>query len=218
MGLERHVVDAVVLEGRSPREIARLHGVSKSWIYQLVARFRAGGYEALLPRSRRPHGCTHQIGPELQAAIVAPSQELETAGFDAGAASIRHHLQERFPQVPATATIWRILSRHGLITPQPQKRPRSSFVRFEASLPNEMWQADTTHWHLPDDTDVEILNILDDHSRLLVGSDTPPTFAALDVVQSFYAAPIEHLAIDQLTAIGYTVTLTPRPLTGPQRQ
>jgi hypothetical protein len=29
---------------------------------------------------------------------------------------------------------------------------------------------------------------------------------------------IKNRAIDQLTAIGYAVTLTPRPLTGPQRQ
>ncbi|MGA3184797.1 MAG: helix-turn-helix domain-containing protein, partial [Candidatus Dormibacteria bacterium] len=188
MGLERYVVDAVVLEGRSPREIARLHGISKSWIYQLVTRFRAGGYDALTARSRRPHGCSHQVGPELQAAIIALRQELDAVGYDAGPASIRHHLLQRFPEVPAPGTIWRILSRHGLVTPQPQKRPRSSFVRFEASLPNEMWQADTTHWHLPDGQDVEILNLLDDHSRLLVGSDTCRTFKALDVVQSFYAA------------------------------
>ena len=192
MGLERYVVDAVVLEGRSPREVARLHGISKSWIYQLVTRFRAGGYDALTARSRRPHGCSHQVGPELQAAIIALRQELDAAGYDAGPASIRHHLLQRFPEVPAPGTIWRILSRHGLVTPQPQKRPRSSFVRFEASLPNEMWQADTTHWHLPDGQDVEILNLLDDHSRLLVGSDTCRTFKALDVVQSFYAAAELH--------------------------
>jgi len=192
MGLERYVVDAVVLEGRSPREIARLHGISKSWIYQLVTRFRAGGYDALTARSRRPHGCSHQVGPELQAAIIALRQELDAVGYDAGPASIRHHLLQRFPEVPAPGTIWRILSRHGLVTPQPQKRPRSSFVRFEASRPNEMWQADTTHWHLPDGQDVEILNLLDDHSRLLVGSDTCRTFKALDVVQSFYAAAELH--------------------------
>jgi transposase InsO family protein len=192
MGLERYVVDAVVLEGRSPRELARLHGISKSWIYQLVTRFRAGGYDALTARSRRPHGCSHQVGPELQAAIIALRQELDAAGYDAGPASIRHHLLQRFPEVPAPGTIWRILSRHGLVTPQPQKRPRSSFVRFEASLPNEMWQADTTHWHLADGQDVEILNLLDDHSRLLVGSDTCRTFKALDVVQSFYAAAELH--------------------------
>jgi hypothetical protein len=55
-----------------------------------------------------------------------------------------------------------------------------------------MWQADTTHWHLADGQDVEILNLLDDHSRLLVGSDTCRTFKALDVVQSFYAAAELH--------------------------
>ncbi len=192
MGLERYVVDAVVLEGRSPREVARLHGISKSWIYQLVSRFRAGGYDALTPRSRRPHGCSHQVGPELQAAILALGQELDAAGYDAGPASIRHHLLQRFPQVPGAGTIWRILSRHGLVTPQPQKRPRSSFVRFEADLPNQLWQADTTHWHLAGGHDVEILNLLDDHSRLLVGSDACRTFKALDVVQSFYAAAELH--------------------------
>jgi transposase len=68
MGLERYVVDAVVLEGRSPREIARLHDISKSWIYRLIARFHAGGYEALTPRSRRPHGCTHQEFAKLAGA------------------------------------------------------------------------------------------------------------------------------------------------------
>ena len=47
MGLERYVVDAVVLEGRSPSEIARLHGISRSWLYRLLGRYREGGYAAL---------------------------------------------------------------------------------------------------------------------------------------------------------------------------
>lgn len=192
MGLERYVVEAVVLEGRSPRDLARLHGISRSWIYQLLARYRAGGYDALAPRSRRPRGCSHQVGRELQAAILALRSELDAAGFDCGAATIRHHLQARFPQVPSTATIWRILSRHGLVTPQPQKRPRSSFIRFEADLPNELWQGDTTHWHLAGGSDVEILNLLDDHSRLLVASDAFVTVKALDVVVSFHAACDRH--------------------------
>jgi transposase InsO family protein len=192
MGLERYVVEAIVLEGRSPRDLARLHGISKSWIYQLLARYRAGGYDALAPRSRRPHGCAHQVLPELQAAILALRSELDAAGHDCGPATIRHHLQERFPAVPSPAAIWRILSRHGLVAAQPQKRPRSSFIRFQAELPNELWQGDTTHWHLADGTDVEILNLLDDHSRLLVASDAFPTVKALDVVESFHAAAERH--------------------------
>jgi len=81
------------------------------------------------------------------------------------------------------ATICRILKRHGEITPQPQKRPKSSFIRFEASLPNEMWQGDTSHWRLADGTDVENLNYLDDHSRLLIASDAFSTVKGADVVQ-----------------------------------
>jgi hypothetical protein len=50
--------------------------------------------------------------------------------------------------VPAISTIWRILKRRGFVTPQPHKRPRSSWKRFCAELPNPCWQADVTHWHL----------------------------------------------------------------------
>ncbi len=47
MGLGRYMVDAVLLEGRRPTELARNHGISRSWIYRLVARYRQGGYQAL---------------------------------------------------------------------------------------------------------------------------------------------------------------------------
>jgi transposase InsO family protein len=192
MGLERYVVDAVLLERRSPREIARLHGISKSWVYQLLSRYHAGGYGALTPRSRRPRSCAHEVAPDLQASIVRLRHDLADAGHDAGAATIAHHLALTDADVPSVATIWRILSRHGLITPQPHKRPRSSFIRFEAALPNEMWQADSSHWHLADGTDVEILNVVDDHSRLLLASDAFVTVKAADVVQTFYSACSQH--------------------------
>jgi transposase InsO family protein len=68
------------------------------------------------------------------------------------------------------STIWRILSRRGFVHPQPQKRPRSSWRTFCADQPNERWQADITHWRLADGTDISILNILDDHSRLCLAS------------------------------------------------
>ena len=175
MGRERYVVDAVVLEGRSRREVARLAGVSKGWVDALVARYRAGGYDAIAPRSRRPRSCPHAVPPELQPGIVALRHELTAAGHDHGPHTIAHPLRARRGTAPSVATIWRILRRQGLITPQPQKRPRSSFIRFAAALPNELWQADTTHWQLADGSDVEILNCLDDHSRLLVVSENYPS-------------------------------------------
>jgi transposase InsO family protein len=94
--------------------------------------------------------------------------------------------------VPSVATIWRVLSRRGFVTPQPHKRPASSWKRFEAELPNECWQADTTHWTLADATDVEILNVVDDHSRLLVASRAFVTTKAADVVETFHLAAEQH--------------------------
>jgi transposase InsO family protein len=186
--LGRYVVDAVVLEGRSPTDVARSHGISRTWIYQLVGRFRQGGYPALEPRSRRPKSCPHQHGPAVEAAILELRAALSAAGHDAGPATIAQHLRGRVVPVPAVSTIWRILRRHGLITPEPHKRPRSSFIRFEAALPNELWQTDATHWALADGRPVEILNMLDDHSRLLVAAEAFETVKAADVVAVFYAA------------------------------
>ena len=188
MGVERYVVEAVVREGRSRREVARSAGVSKGWVDKLVERYRAGGYEALQPRSRRPKTCARAASPEVQTAIIAIRQELENAGHDHGPHTIAHHLRQQRDDAPSIATIWRILKRHGLITPQPQKRPKSSFIRFEAQLPNELWQSDSTHWLLADGSDVEILNCIDDHSRYLVVSDAFRTLKAADVVHSFAAA------------------------------
>ena len=68
------------------------------------------------------------------------------------------------------SSIWRILRARGFVTPQPHKRPKSSYTRFVAALPNETWQSDMTHWQLADGSPVEILNMIDDHSRLCVAS------------------------------------------------
>jgi transposase InsO family protein len=192
MGLGRYVVDAIVLEGRSPSDLAKSHGISRSWIYELVSRYRQGGYAALEPRSRRPRSCTHQVGPKAQALVLAMRHGLVRAGHDAGAQTIAHHLARRLKRVPSVTTIWRILSRHGLITPQPHKRPRSSFIRFEAQLPNELWQTDATHWLLADGTTAEILNLIDDHSRFALASTAFATVKAHDVVQVFFAAAGVH--------------------------
>jgi transposase InsO family protein len=192
MGVERYVIEAVVRDGRSHREVARSAGVSKAWVTKLLARYREGGDAGIEPRSRRPKSCAHAASPEIQAAIVALRQHLDSAGYDSGPHTIAHHLGLTRSDVPSVATIWRVLKRHGLITPQPQKQPKSSYVRFEAALPNEMWQADFTHWQLADGTGVEILNYIDDHSRMLLACDVFPTVKGLDVVQTFYAATAQH--------------------------
>jgi transposase InsO family protein len=86
------------------------------------------------------------------------------------------------------STIWRVLRRRGFVVPQPHKRPRSSWIRFEAQLPNECWQSDVTHWRLADGTEVEIVNFLDDHSRLAVASRVLARATAPAVLEAFQEA------------------------------
>ena len=188
MHLARYLVDAVVLEERSCREVARAHGVSKSQVAQLVARFRAGGYDAVAPRSRAARRVANRSPAELEERIVRLRKELTDQGFDAGAHTIHYHLQKTDPAPPSVSTIWRILKRRGFVSPQPHKRPRSSYTRFEASLPNEMWQSDVTFVVLNDGTKAEILNFIDDFSRVCVASKVVATTTSPDVVATLYEA------------------------------
>src|SRR5437773_3948370 len=154
-------------------------------------RFKEGGYSALEPRSRRPHSCSHQISSDVQAKVLRLRQELAAAGHDASPETIAHHLIGQVNKVPSAATVWRILKRNGLITPQPHKRPKSSFIPFEAKLPNETWQLDSTPWQLADASPVETLNFLDDKSRLAVACKTFVTVKAADPVHVFHSASNE---------------------------
>jgi transposase InsO family protein len=192
MSMARVVITAVVVEGRSKSAVARDYGVSRRWVQILVARYLAEGEVAWEPRSRRPHTSPQRTSRAVEDAIVALRKDLTEAGLDAGAETIAWHLRQQAGSSPSVATIWRILSRRGFVTPQPHKRPRSSWHRFAADLPNELWQADITHWPLTDDTGAEILNILDDHSRLLAGSTARRIFKAADIVADLHLAMARH--------------------------
>ncbi len=97
--------------------------------------------------------------------ILKLRRELVAKGLDAGADTIRWHLQHHHRIAVSRATIYRTIRRANLVTPAPAKRPKSSYIRFQAEQPNETWQADFTHWTLADGSDAEILTWLDDHAR-----------------------------------------------------
>jgi transposase len=161
------VITAVVLEGRSKSEVARDYDVSGFWVQQLVRRYETEGAAAFGPHSRRPHRNPRAVDTAVEDTIVRLRKTLDKQGYDAGTATIAEHLT-RDPgvaNVPAVSTIWRTLSRRGFVTPQPQKRPRSAWKRFQAELPNQCWQADVAHWRLADHTEVEILDLLPPRHR-----------------------------------------------------
>jgi transposase len=185
-----YLVTAVLVEGQSVRAAAKDHGVSKTWVYELLARYAAEGEAGLVPRSKRPHHSPTKIADRFEDEVVRLRKELTEAGYDAGAETIAVHLRRahRRGTIPSVATIWRVLKARGFVTPEPHKRPRSSYKRFEADLPNERWQMDVTHVVLASGKEVEILNVIDDHSRLCVESVARRVYKAIDVVTDFHEA------------------------------
>ncbi|HVB00391.1 MAG TPA: IS481 family transposase [Acidimicrobiales bacterium] len=192
MDLARYAVDCVVLENRSLREVASSVGMSKTWVAKQVSSYRLFGYEALGQKKRGPQVAKNQTPPEVEDEIVAIRKYLVEEGYDAGARTIAYHVRQRCGVAPSVSTVHRVLSRRGFVTLQPQKRPRSSWIRFEADLPNETWQTDMTHWQLADDKGVEIINFIDDYSRLVLSSVVVSVATAPDVVAQFYKSAAQY--------------------------
>jgi len=150
----RLVITAVVVEGRSQSEVAREYGVSQGWISRLVKRYRLEGEAAFEPRSRRPNTSPTRLAQSTIDLILELHENLAGKGLDHGPQTIAWHLTHHHGLSVSVNSIHRHLHAAGLIVAQPQKRPKSSYIRFAAEQPNERWQADFTHWWLAEGTHV----------------------------------------------------------------
>jgi transposase InsO family protein len=192
MSKHRVAVLKVVSKQLSVTAAAAEYGISRGHLHRLLRRYRGGGLEAVEPRSRRPHTSPQGTSDAVRGRIVALRIELTAGGLDAGPATIAWHLEREELPAPSTSTIRRILGAAGLVVPEPRKRPRSSWIRFEASAPNEVWQSDFTHWRLVDGSEVEIISWLDDHARYLLACAAFRRVSGDDVVATFTAAGDAH--------------------------
>lgn len=197
MSKRRAIITSVIVEGLSQAEVARRFGVSESTVSRLLARYRAEGVAAFEPRSRRPHTNPKRVADVVDKMIVNLRDELSEQGLDSGPDTIVWHLEHDHNITVSRSTVRRRLVAAGKITPQPTKRPKSSYIRFEADLPNGTWQTDTTHYYLgpprPDQTNrAEILTWLDDHSRYVVSLTAHLPVTGQTVVETLTNASNQH--------------------------
>jgi len=197
MSKARLVITAVILEHRQQAEVARSYGVSKGWVSKLVARYHAEGEEAFKPRSRRPKTSPGAVDASVVQLILELREKLSTAGLDAGPDTIAWHLGQHHQTTVSLATISRYLTRAGLVVPEPKKRPKSSYIRFQATMPNETWQSDFTHYRLTTPAgdpgnDVEIISWLDDCSRYALAVTAHVRVTGPIVLATFRATLTQH--------------------------
>jgi transposase InsO family protein len=212
MSKARLVITAVVVEGRSQAEVASAYGVSPGWVSKLVARYRTEGEAAFEPRSRRPKSSPTALSQTVIDLIIELRNGLASAGFDAGPDTIRWHLAQHHGVTVAPATISRYLTKAGLVTPAPDKRPKSSYRRFAAEQPNEMWQSDFTHYVVPGPRgkpvlESEIITWLDDHSRYALHVSAHVRITGPIVLITFRESTQKHgIPASTLTDNGFVYT------------
>lgn len=192
-------------------------GISRQTAYKWRARYRLEGVAGLEERSRAARQPAGRISAELEDEIVAARKWLCDAGLDGGPASVWSLLHDHdVAGVPSEATIWRVLVRRGLVIPQPRKRPKVTSQRFVRARPNECWQIDATHTELATGQVVEIINMIDDCSRLCVDSlavvvcTSPTAWKAFSRAAVRYGLPAELLSDNG--AAFRTVTAGARPV------
>ena len=199
---------AVASEDLNVSAFCREYGISRQTFYVWRRRYLAKGLAGLEPESRAPGRSPQRVSADVEDAVVALRKELVELGVDAGPATIQWHLgRRRLKAVPSQATIWRILVRRGFVVPEPRKRPKSSFCRFEADAPNELWQADCIDWTIATGV-VKVLSFLDDHSRValrvkaLPAATSDATWATFCEATAAWGVPLGQLSDNGLNFSG----------------
>lgn len=216
MSIRRLVVE-VDPAGLNVREFCAQHGISTWFFYDLRRRWQREGQAALEPKSRAPKEVWNKTPVDVEDLVVAKRKHLEGLGLDYGPEEVAAALEGMATKVPSPATVYRILRARGFITPEPRKAPKSAGRRFASERANECWQLDDTSWNLADGTEVKILNVIDDHSRLLVASTAMEscTGAAALAAMGDAAATLgwpERFLSDNATSFRYTLAEALRPL------
>lgn len=209
--LRNKALAAAINDGESVAGAARRYGVSRRWAYEIKRRWEADGDSGLLPRSRAARTIANRTDAVLASRIVELSKQLEKDGLDAGAESIAAGPEREGVRPPANSTIHRILVDAGLVRPEPGKRPKASYTRFEASPPDELWQSDFTHWPIATVPGAVVVSWLDDHSRNLLHARAFATVTMDDVQAAFLQACAEH-GIPARTLTDNGTVYTTRPI------
>jgi transposase InsO family protein len=185
------VLQEPVWSGRSVREVCARHGISRETFYAWRRAYERDGLEGLVPRSRRPASSPGQLEAAVEDRIVRLRKD---NGW--GARKIRDQLRREGHQpLPAVSTVGQALARRGQ-GPLPRVRMRnpagSRPRRFERRYSNELWQIDGSMHRLADGSGYWVADIVDDHSRFLVGAEIAPALTCELAWAAVRAAVARH--------------------------
>ena len=172
--------------------------VSRKTFYKYVNRFRAAGVDGFYPDSRRPATSPTQLPAAWEEVLVRLRKQEAEAGWDYGADAVLMRLEEHpelWPDdraLPSRATVNRVFTAYGQLAKVPQRRPRRVVRRFQRDRVNELWQFDGFDYVLADGTEVAVLQLIDDCSRVDLALDAAVSENGADVWATFCRAAARY--------------------------
>ncbi len=147
--------------------------ISRSTLLRWVRLYRRsnGKLESLYPHARRDQGASRAMDEDTCLALVELRKQLPKVTVQC---LIREMEQRRLAPYGKLkpSTVYRFLHKHELMTPTATHQDRR---KFEAELPNDLWQSDVMHGPRVEVTGKRkksyLIAIIDDHSRLIVHAE-----------------------------------------------
>ena len=134
---------------------------SRDTLDRWIRRYRAGGFDELMPS---PRACV----PRTDTATLELAAALKRENPARTAAQVQRILRAAAGWAPSESTLLRLFHRLDLIGPGAGAVP-AVFGRFEAENPNDRWTGDALHGPRIGGRKTFLFAFLDDHSRLIVG-------------------------------------------------
>ena len=157
-------VRLALAEGANIRQLCRRFGISPTTGYKWLERWQAVGMSGLQEQSRRPRHSPARSAAAIEAAVLSVRSEHPAWGGRKIARRLKDLGREA---VPAPSTVTAILKRHGVELGK-FGGGSATFIRFERSRPNELWQMDFKGHVALHVGRLHPLTVLDDHSRFSV--------------------------------------------------
>jgi transposase InsO family protein len=154
------------------------HCYSRDTLDRWIRRYRAGGFDALMPSIRHP-------GSRIDTGVLELAVALKRENPARTAAQVARILRASSGHSPSESTLLRLFHRRDLMGPAVGESG-VAFGRFEADVPNERWVGDALHSPRVGGRKTYLFAFLDDHSRLVTGyrfgfaEDTVRLAAALE--------------------------------------
>lgn len=166
----------------SKREAVEISTYSVQTLTRWLERYAAEGAAAFAPKQRPKRDESRPVAPELRQVLDEALKRAPKLRTRSLTAYVQRHYGWKVPRRLVAV----YLAERGLVEPAPAKKMKRPVRRFEAPAPLDLVQVDIVYVPRSDEDGwLYAVNVLDDHSRVLLGSTALEQQTGKNVLEAF---------------------------------